>query len=244
MTRAAAGSVVHFKGSPQRLSGPAQLPVAGPLHLEVSLDLPEGLKRASPFYAQPFVIGAGEDTWLRLSIPASTPPGTYNGTIRIGDTIHDLAVEVEPFVQLRFIPATLVLRGAAGSSVPRGFTLFNTGNTAISLREVHAFGVFDVNGIDDAFGQTFRAELKPRERRLDLFAEALAKGHGGLVRVRIHKGAGKVLPATANQIEATFRLADRMRAGRTYAGTFSIDYAPYGVRIETTARRHSEKEAE
>ncbi len=241
---AAKAEPVRFRGSPERLTGAGPALTRGPLHLEVQLNLPEELGGATAIYAQPLTPEIGSQSWLRLSLPTSTPPGTYTGTIRVGDVAREVSVEVEPRVQFRFSPVGLVLHGAPGATVAGSFTLFNIGNAAFEVRTAYAFGVFDVDGLDNAFGKAFRARLKPDERRVDRFAEALAEGHGGLVRVGIEKGAGQVLPNTVRDVEATFRLPDRMRPGRAYAGTLPLDYARYGVRIETTGARREADENE
>jgi hypothetical protein len=244
MARGESAATVRFRGSPERLTGSAPLPSGGPLNLDVRLDLPEELGGSAPVYAQPLAANIGALAWLRLSLPTSTPPGTYAGTIRLGERPYKVAVEVEPRLQLRFSPVGLVLLGAPGSAVSGGFTLFNTGNVAFEVRRLYAFGVFDVDGLDNAFGQTFRARLQPGERRIDRFAEALGEGHGGLVRARIVKGAGEVPPNSIREVGATFRLPDRMRSGRAYAGTLPLDYARYGVRIETTDPQREEEKPE
>lgn len=244
MTKGDRTAIVRFRGSPERLTGSVALPSGSTLNLEVRLDLPKELGGSVPVYAQPLAPDIGALAWLRLSLPTSTPPGTYAGTIRVGERPHQVAVEVEPRIQFRFSPAGLVLRGAPGSPVTSGFTLFNTGNVPFDVRRVYAFGVFDVDGLDNAFGQTFRARLEPGERRIDRFAEALAEGHGGLVRVRVLKGSGEVPPNTIREVEATFRLPDRLRPGRTYAGTLPMSYARYGVRIETSGQQREGEEAE
>ena len=244
MARGDGTAIVRFRGSPERLTGSVSLPSGGPLNLEVRLNLPKELGGSVPVYAQPLAADIGAQAWLRLSLPTSTPPGTYAGTIRLGERPHKVAVEVEPRLQLRFSPVGLVLRGAPGSPVTGSFTLFNTGNVPFEVRHVYAFGVFDVDGLDNAFGQTFRARLQPGERRIDRFAEALTEGHGGLVRVRVVKGGGEVPPNNFREVEATFQLPGRMRRGRTYAGTLPLDYARYGVRIETTGQQREEEEPE
>jgi hypothetical protein len=242
---AADATTVRFKGSPERLTGLVPAPAAAPLDLEVRLvDLPAAFQSALPAYAQPLTAEPGGPALLRLALPSSTPPGTYTGTIRVGEIERSLAVEVEPLIRVRFNPVSLVLHGASGANVSAPFTLYNVGNSGFEVRRVYAFGVFDVDGLDDAFGHTFRTELRPGERRIDVFAEKLAEGHGGLVRVRIEKGSGTVPAGAVRELSAVFRLPERMWPGRSYAGTLPLNYARYGVRIDVAGTREKTPEAE
>jgi len=241
---AAEATTVRFKGSPERLTGLAPAPAAGPLDLQVRLDLPEPFQSVLPAYAQPLTAAPGAPALLRLALPSSTPPGTYTGTIRVGDIDRSVAVEVEPLIRIRFNPVSLVLHGAPGANISAPFNLYNVGNSEFDVLRVYAFGVFDVDGLDDAFGQTFRTKLRPGERRIDVFAEKLADGHGGLVRVRIEKGSGTVPAGAVREVRAVFRLPDRMRPGRSYAGTLPLNYARYGVRIDVAGTREKTPEAE
>jgi len=176
----------------------------------------------------------GKESWLRLSLPTTTPPGAYRGTIQVGDQEHVATFEVEPRLNLRMVPGSLLLQGRPGARVTAQLTLVNRGNIAFEVKRVHAFGVSELDGLERAFGQTFRAKLPAGERLIDRFANALAESHGGLVRVRIAKGAGNLAPGDARELEAVFKLPDRMRSGRAYAGTWPLGYVRYGVQIDTS----------
>ena len=238
---------VHFRGWPDQLTGAIKLPASGPISLAVTLDLPDESTPPPPVYGQPMGPPIGKETWIRLSLPMTTPAGTYRGTIQVGDQKHVATFEVEPRLNLRLIPDSLVLRGRPGARVTAQLTLVNSGNVAFEVRRAYALGVSDVDGLERAFGETFRAKLPAGERLIDHFANKLAEAHGGLVRVHVAKGAGSVAPAESRQLEAVFKLPDRMRPGRIYAGTWPLEHVRYGVQIETTSGVHSyedEHEAE
>ena len=240
---------VHFRGWPDRLTGAVELPTSGPISLAVKLDLPKRGAAPGPLFAQPIDPPAGKDTWLSLSLPTTTLPGAYRGTIQVGDQTHIATFEVEPRLYMRLIPGSLLLRGQPGARVTAQLTLTNLGNVGFEVKRVHAFGVSELDGLERAFGQTFRAKLSPGERRIDRFADALAEAHGGLVRVQIEKGAGNVAPGDSRELTAVFKLPDRMRSGRDYAGTWPLGHVRYGVQIDTTSgvpsREHEdEHEAE
>jgi hypothetical protein len=232
--RTKSGEAVHFRGSPDRMTGAVELPTSGPISLAVTLDLPKQAAAPAPFYAQPMDPGVGKESWLRLSLPTTTLPGAYRGTIQVGDQTHVATFEVEPRLYLRMVPGSLVLQGRPGARVAAQLTLVNLGNVAFEVKRVHVFGISELDGLERAFGQTFRAKLPAGERRIDRFADALAEGHGGLVRVQIAKGAGSVAPGDSREVAAVFKLPDRMRSGRAYAGTWPLGHVRYGVQIDTT----------
>jgi hypothetical protein len=176
----------------------------------------------------------GKESWIRLSLPTTTLPGAYRGTIQVGDQKHLATFEVEPRRNLLLIPDGLVLSGRPGARVTAELTVVNSGNVAFEVRRAYALGVSDVDGLERAFGETFRAKVPAGERLIDHFASKLAEGHGGLVRIQIQKGAGSLAPAESRQLEAVFKLPDRMRPGRIYAGTWPLEHVRYGVQIETT----------
>jgi hypothetical protein len=189
----------------------------------------------------------GRESWVLLSLPTTTLPGAYRGTIQVGDQKHVATFEVEPRLNLRLIPGSLLLRGRPGERVTAQLRLVNSGNVAVEVRQAYAFGVSEVDGLERAFGETFRAKLPPGERLIDHFANKLAEAHGGLVRVKIAKGAGSLAPADSRQLEAVFKLPDRMRPGRNYAGTWPLYYVRYGVQIDTAnglTSQEDEHEAE
>jgi hypothetical protein len=238
---------VHFRGWPDRLTGAVELPASGPISLAVTLHLPDESAPSAPFYGQPMGPPIGKESWIRLSLPTTTPPGAYRGTIQVGEQKHVATFEVEPRLNLRLIPDILVLSGRPGARVTAQLTLVNSGNVAFEVRRAYALGVSDVDGLERAFGETFRAKVPAGERLIDHFANKLAEGHGGLVRVQIAKGAGSLAPAESRQLEAVFKLPDRMRPGRIYAGTWPLEHVRYGVQIETTngvPSHEDEQEAE
>jgi hypothetical protein len=232
--KAKLAETVHFRGWPDRLTGAVELPASGPISLAVTLDLPNESVTPGPFYAQPMDPPIGKESWIRVSLPTTTPPGAYRGTIQVGDQKHAATFEVEPRLSLRFIPGTLILRGRPGARVTARLTVVNSGNVAFEVRRAYAFGVSDVDGLERAFGETFRAKVPAGERLIDHFANKLAEAHGGLVRVQITKGPGSLDPGESRQLEAVFKLPDRMHPGRIYAGTWPLGHARYGVQIETT----------
>ena len=179
---------------------------------------------------------------LRLDVPRATPPGTYEGRVRVGDQERAIVVDVDPSVYVRLYPVRLVLTAEPGASVDLTLTIVNEGNVAAEIRGAYVIGLYDVGGVERAVGKTFVAELSEGERRVDRFVDELAGGHGGLVRVRIGAGSGDLAPGEVRELGVQLAIPDRLEPGRTYWGTWALHNLRYYVRI-TGAERRKRKEA-
>src|SRR6266581_9347641 len=139
MEKSSSAEAVNFRGWPDRLTGAVELPKAGPISLAVKVDLPAEAAAQSPFYAQPMDPPVGKESWLSLSLPTTTPPGAYRGTIQVGDVEQVATIEVEPRLYLRIIPGSLLLPGKPGARVTARLTVVNLGNVQFEVRRAHAF---------------------------------------------------------------------------------------------------------
>jgi hypothetical protein len=175
-------------------------------------------------------VSVAADPIVRLNLPSDTPPGTYSARMNIGGRDQAVEIVVEPEIVLRLLPARLVFDARPGERVPFELTLMNTGNVAVELRSAYAFGVFDVAGPERAIGKMV-GEVGEGKRRIDVLADAVAEEHGGLVRVKVEKGAGEIVPGTSQDLAVTIYVPERLRPGHTYWGTWPIHNLKYYVRI-------------
>ena len=187
--------------------------------------------------------GAPERAWLRLALPASTRPGEYRGTIRVGGREEKVVLDVEPRTRLRLSPRRQLLRGRAGERVDATVLVANLGNTDCVLPDVSAVGLFDVEGAERAIGRTFRSSDTDGGRILERLAEELEAGYGGLARVAVTAEAGELGPGEARELAVTFHLPDALRSDRVYEGAWSLPSVNYMVRVEVTGGKSSRKEA-
>jgi hypothetical protein len=186
-------------------------------------------------------VSAAADPIVRLHLPSNTPPGTYRGRIEIRGQEESVEIVVEPEILLRLFPEQLVFEAAPGDRVPFELTLVNAGNVPVEIRDVYAFGIFDIAGPERAIGKMV-GEAKNGQRRVDVFADAIADEHGGLVRVKIDSGSGEARPDTSTQLTVTIHVPDRVRPGHTYWGTWPMHNLKYYVRI--TGRASGERRDE
>jgi hypothetical protein len=179
----------------------------------------------------------GGTSFVRLALPASTPPGTYDGTMRLGAKSVPIVAEVEPYVSLRLAPAQLQFEAAPGAEVTAHVTVFNDGNVPLELGSAHAFGLYDTTAAERSIRVALTATVAPGERRVDRLVDELADGHGGLMRVKVAEGAGMLEPAGVAQLELLFRVADALEPGRTYSGTWPLHNVRYYVRVVVPAEQ-------
>jgi hypothetical protein len=78
--------------------------------------------------------------------------------------------------------------------------------------------------------------------RLDVLLDDLAVSHGGLVDVRVRDGAGDLAPGKGRTCRIELGWSDRLRPGRTYAGSWEVGGLRLPIRVETPRdRSHNDK---
>jgi hypothetical protein len=228
---------VHFAGPPQRLqllSAP-DIDLAN-AEIEVGADLagaarversPPRLRRRRPASGRPP---------LRIRIDRATPPGEYDAVLLSGDTRHAVRITVEAAPRLHATPAGLRFAGAPGDEAVARIVLANTGNVAIDIPKLTSVGVYDDDGVEEAFAQTYRLETDDPTALVGHLLHKLREGHGGLMKIQID-GAGPLPPGTSRELSLRAELAPKLRPGHSYHGVWSLD--PLHVAVGVTVRRET-----
>ncbi len=227
---------LRFRGSPRSVEGMSTLAPQRPLTAPLSLDLklPRSLQAAAPLTVQTEPIGSSA-TRLRFSLPEATPPGVYEGTVRIGKETYPITVEVEPQAYLVVSPRQLIVQAAAGAEVTADLTIVNSGNVPCEITKTHAFGLFDVKGADRAIGAALADPEVKGQARLGRLMDEAADNHGGLVRVAVRDGAGVVEPGELRTLQVTLHFSERLKPGHTYWGTWPLHNLEYYVKIDVSS---------
>jgi hypothetical protein len=197
----------------------------------------------APEAFQAFVTGPGE---LHLNLPRDTPPGVYEGTMRIGDREQQVTVEVEPQVELRLFPTSLRLAGSPGEKIDAELTLINEGNAPARVRSGYSFWLVREEAADNVLGRLFEASGKPdlRDRRLERLLDAVEEQYGGNVRVRLQEGAGEIAPGASRELRVQFALPARLQPGRTYIGMWHLYSLRWQLQLTVNGETQGEDEAE
>jgi hypothetical protein len=201
--------------------------------LTLDLKLPQAIQQAPPVTLQTEPISASAAR-LRFSLPESTPPGTYEGTVQISGEYYPILVEVEPHPYLVISPRQLLLRVASGAEATADLVLINSGNVPCEITKAHAFGIFDIDGAERAIGAALGSSTEKGQGRLNRLLDEAADNHGGLVRVNVREGVGSIAPGELRNLRATLRFSDRLKAGHTYWGTWPLLNLRYYVQIYIT----------
>jgi hypothetical protein len=236
-----ASKTIKLRGSPTMLAAVFRPTHTTPGTLPVSLDLPESVIQEAPLLAQVSPIGDKGAAAVQLQLPRSTPPGTYRGTVQVGDREHPIVVDVEPRTRLRIYPKRTSMQAHPGEKVSLDLNLVNEGNISCEVPRVSAFGLFEKHGLDRAIGYAFRAELETGERRIDRIVEEARKGHGGVVKLQIQKGAGELKPGDVCDLHGVLHIPDQVRPGRFYWGTWSLYNLNYKIEITTPDVKSTKK---
>jgi hypothetical protein len=221
---------LHFRGSPSRVS--AVLELSQPLAPAITCRavLPE--TGALPVNIRSLRSAAPAVSTLSFRLPNSTPPGSYRGDVELGEERVPMVVEVEPRASLRFLCSRLVFREKPGAHTTAELMLCNRGNVAVAVPEEDKFCIFADDGLAQAMYSGLVEEDGDGKQRLDRIMDELAKAHGGLVRVRVIKGAGPVAPDEVRKLSVELHFSRRLNGGHMYRGTWSVSRASLDVQIE------------
>lgn len=225
---------IRFHGSPRLVEGLTSLTLQQAHTASVSLDLnlPPMDKRVEPSSLQTVPIGSS-GTRLRFSLPESTPPGTYEGSIQLGRESYSIMVELEPFPYLVMAPRQLSLQVPPGSEAIVDLTVLNSGNVPCQIARAYAFGLFDIEGAERSVGAALAGSVRTGTERLDRLLEEAADNHAGLVRVALRKESGTIEPGESRNLRASLRFSDRLKPGHTYSGTWPLENLRYSVQVST-----------
>jgi hypothetical protein len=247
MAKSKDGEPLRFEGAPHRLVG--RVPLHGGLTGEALASVPPKISLGSRVAAAGFLpprIRAADPSVavLKLRLPRSTPPGTYEGAAELGGRSVPVVADVQPLHCLRATPSSASLQGVTpGKPVPLEISLVNLGNVAADIQPRHTFCVFDGSGVDRAFYVALAEDPPEGSRRVDRLMDELATYHGGLVRLDVVDGAGPLRPGEQRALRFELRFSERMRPGRAYAGTWLLENLRFAVRAETAPETGARKEA-
>jgi hypothetical protein len=190
----------------------------------LELDAPEAEHAEVQIVTRPGGLGRG----LRIEMPASTPPGTYTGAVRLGRQKRSVVVEVPPDAHLRLLPNELALSGVTGDEARARVVAVNRGNVEIDLPQSPELRFFESPGLDRAPGRVYEVRvpgLDPVFARTDeLHLSAAVPAQVVLV-----EGAGPLAPGDERTLEIAVRVDPAATPGLRYFGEWSLAGETFAV---------------
>lgn len=242
-------SLLRFRGAPDDIEGLAPLSFQQTVSAGVAFELalPKSATQQTSINWQAEQAGATA-TWLKFTLPDNTPPGSYEGVVRLGAEQFPIVVEIDPLPSILLSPRHLSLQTASGAEALIDLTIVNTGNVAVDLPRAHVFGLFDVKGLDRAVGTALqesaeRSSLGGGLGRLNRLTEEVADSHGGTARVRVQEGAGSLAPGEMRNLRAQLKFSNRLKPGRRYYGIWSLFNLEYRIELQITGQAPAERYA-
>jgi hypothetical protein len=229
---------VHLRGQPRRLESLVLVPPEQAQAAPVAAEF-----RSEKHKAQPLAIAKPLGTAglrLRLKFPHNTPPGSYEGLVRIGTSEFKMVVEVDAEPHLDLVPSQLRLNGTPDGEATAELTVVNDGNAPFVIRNAYGVGLFALGGVENALGAAYREAKEGGQERLNMLADKLAEQHGGLLRVNVRQGAGELGPDQMRALRLQVKFPGNLRPGNTYTGTFRVHNARCVVRVEVPRKTGEE----
>lgn len=228
MSAVRGGDRIEISGPPRNLKAEIHLEAGGARVMPVELSLPDGpsIQRA---YVRARGPGTGE---IRLKLPDETPPGTYSGEARVGDSSLQIALNVVPVLRVRVRPGLTPVSAEPGGRAEFTITVSNTGNVPVDVPKQAVLDLDDDRGQDRALGRALRADLGEGERRVDRFFEELRDSHGGEGRVTVLKGAGSLGPGESRELRCQLEVPMTTEPDRSYSGGWGFGNSGHALVVE------------
>jgi hypothetical protein len=181
---------------------------------------------------------------LRVMLPANVAPGAYKGSLRSGEAERPVVVEVDPAPLLHVVPEQLRLQAHPGDLVGADLTMLNQGNVPVALRNVQAIGIFMSGGVERALRRAYVQKLADGQRRMDVIADSLADAHGGLLKMKIEKGAGEIEPGEVRELHVVLHIPSDIERGALYGGNWELPGLVYPITLQVAGEPAAPKEPE
>jgi len=245
MAATAGKEPVVLRGHPGQLAAAVRLaePARGvfPLFLEQP---PPGLGEAR---LRVSVAPGGAGGWaeLRAHLPPATPPGTYRGTMALGEREQPVRLEVDTRRHARLVPRRLALAGAPGAELSFDLGVWNAGNVALTLPERAAFGLYDEDGADAVIDRVLLAGAEAAgERALaERVLGRLVPAHAALAEVRLETRTRTLAPGEAGEAAGRLRVPQSFRTGASYVGIWPLLGRKYKVALAVQAAPEARAQA-
>jgi len=172
----------------------------------------------------------------RLKLPENTPAGTYAARLVSGDQSEGITIEVTAAPRLVTMPGSLRFVVRVGTVAEARIAFANRGNTILVIPAHAHVGLYDDDGIELAFADTYRQPQNVPETLFGNWLQKLREGHGGLSRLQVTEGAARLAPGETRMLTLTIAPSDRLKPGHSYHGVWNL--APLKLAVAVAVERN------
>lgn len=195
--------------------------------------------RAEPVPLQIVVGGHGVGrAQLRLRLDPATPPGRYEGQVRLGDLARSVAIEVLPEAKLQIRPAAFVVDAAKGREQVVVAAFENRGNVALTIdvRGAYPLAVEHAAASDRLESEAAENPLAAVMDRLLERTPRPALESFGELELAMPGGPRPLEPGGAVTIEIAVRLPARLAATARYHAFVPVYAEDLHIVVVTAAK--------
>jgi hypothetical protein len=217
-----------FSGVPPLLTGDVELinesdEKINPKRLETRFDRKQGIHGD---LRVPVRLAPHSRTRVRVQfvIDRQTRPGTYWGSVNVGDRATPTTVHVYERVATSVQPSIMRFAGASGDDVELRVSLSNNGNTAHTLNKGGVVQFEEVDWIGRVLVYALRETSRDdgMQSYLDRVVHELVGSMVSTTTIAISAPTSKLEPRDTTQVLLTFTLPAGLIKGRTYGAWLPI----------------------
>lgn len=168
---------------------------------------------------------------LRLRLDRTAPPGRYQAQLMLDGKANAVQIDIAAAPRIEIFPKRISFSGAPGESVRADLTVANTGNVAIDLPARFAVGLFDDDGLETAFVETYRRQTDDPTELMGTWLRSLRDGYAGLLKLRA-KGSGTLSPEDERDATLSTRLPAGVKPGHSYHGIWKIGATHFRICVD------------
>jgi len=238
---------IILNGSPDNLMGHVQfLNIQNDVLRIKSLALVDKNKKKASTNAANFIrvairLNPGEQklTTINHELPSTTPPGTYEKHIMLGDYMHKVKMIVQPTLDIDIHPSQFTfLDSSPGKKHIAVITLTNTGNIPFQVPVLKHGALLDMDLLCRAFGMGFREKgVDSLVSTLDEVSKSIKSHLIDWVSISVDEFGQIVQPGDCLLLHVNFTVPKNANSKNDYDGNFRL----WNKEIYIVIKSHTEQ---
>lgn len=179
-----------------------------------------------------------------LQIDPSTPPGTYDGTVQVGERRQRVRIYVTEEIDLRVQPSAVSIFTEGELAFRREFVVENAGNIPLRLGDDCIVPIGDASGLRAAVRQGLRGACEAAKADDVLKSILCAWSEQQVGTVSVKREDVTLQPGETRPLTLTFTVPDDLRRFRRYVAELPLYTASLRLEVVTgnfQTARSSEK---